>query len=342
MFKRGLFTAFLIAVLASLCGAASSGAAGPPVPTAGPPLPTAADSATVEVIGTGVPTPTAFAFAGQTVFAGSGPDESTGGPGGLFVVSQGAAKKIPHTPPVVFGLAWRKDKLYVSTGPSIVALGGWNGTSFSSSKTIYAGKGKGFPGFNGLSFGPEGRLYAGLALDEKYDHAKDPFSPSQAVVSMTAAGKDLEVVTEGLRQPFQLAFPQGSKFPYVTVLGQDKGKGPVPDDEIVVAKRGQDYGFPTCTWLPSQKRTCKGYDRPLISLPPHASPMGIGSIGKTLYVSLFGGTGHGPEVVSIPVAGGGPKPFMTGFGAPVIALGVNKGSVYVGDLTGSIYKVAAN
>lgn len=330
------FGAALLAALvavASLALVAASGAAGPP-------LPKAANGNAVEVVGTGVPTPTAFAFTGSTVFAGSGPNEESGGPGGLFTVADGKATKVPNTPPIVFGLAWKSNKLYVSTGPTIVALSGWNGTVFSSEKTVYANKKKGFPGFNGLAFGPEGRLYAGLALNPKYDHSADPFKPSQAVVSMTAAGKGFKVVAEGLRQPFQLNFPQGSKYPYVTVLGQDKG-GAAPNDEVVVAKPGQNYGFPTCTWtLPKQNKQCKGFDEPAIFLPPHSSPMGIGSIGKTLYVALFGGTGKGPEVVEMSERGQ-PQPLLTGFAAPVIALGVNNGSIYVGDLTGSIYKVAA-
>jgi glucose/arabinose dehydrogenase len=334
--QRRPYGAVLLAALAALTSlalVASSSAAGPP-------LPTATNGNKVEVIGTGVPTPTAFAFTGSTVFAASGPDEAKGGPGGLFTVAGGTATKVPNTPAVIFGLAWKSNTLYVSTGPTIVALSGWNGTTFSTSKTIYANKKKGFPGFNGLAFGPDGRLYAGLALNQKYDHSKDPFQPSQAVVSMTASGKKFEVVAEGLRQPFQLNFPQGSKFPYVTVLGQDKGKA--PNDEIVVAEPGQNYGFPTCTWLSSEQKSgaCKGFDEPAIYLPPHASPMGIGSIGKTLYVSLFGGTGKGPEVVEMSEKGQ-PQPFLTCFAAPVIALGVNKGSIYVGDLTGSIYKVAA-
>jgi glucose/arabinose dehydrogenase len=322
-----------LAAVASLAIVAGSGAAGPP-------LPKASNGNKVEVVGTGVPTPTAFAFAGSTVFAGSGPNEQSGGPGGLFTVADGKATKVPKTPPIVFGLAWKSNKLYVSTGPTIVALEGWNGTTFSKETLVYASKKKGFPGFNGLAFGPEGRLYAGLALNPKYDHSADPFKPSQAVVSMTAAGKGFKVVAEGLRQPFQLAFPKGSKYPYVTVLGQDKG-GKAPNDEIVVAKPGTNYGFPTCTWiLPKQEKACEGFDEPAIFLPPHSSPMGIGSIGNTLYVSLFGGTGKGPEVVEMSTKGQ-PQPLLTGFAAPVIALGVNQGSIYVGDLTGSIYKVAA-
>jgi glucose/arabinose dehydrogenase len=327
--------AALIAV-ASFAIVASSGAAGPP-------LPKAANGKTVEVVGTGVPTPTAFAFTGTTVFAGSGPNEETNGPGGLFTVAGGKATKVPNTPPIIFGLAWKSNKLYVSTGPSIVALSGWNGTTFSSESTVYASKKKGFPGFNGLAFGPEGRLYAGLALNQKYDHSADPFKPSQGVVSMTAAGKGFKSVSSGIRQPFQLAFPQGSKYPYVTSLSQDKGKGSNSNDAIMVAKPGDDFGFPTCTWLTAQMKkggSCEGFDEPAIFLPPHASPMGIGSIGKTLYVSLFGGTGKGPEVVEMSEKGQ-PQPFLTGFAAPVIALGVSNGSIYVGDLTGSIYKVAA-
>jgi glucose/arabinose dehydrogenase len=330
-----------VALLAALAAVASLVIVAAPAGAAGPPLPVAANGNTVEVVATGVPTPTAFAFTGSTVFAGSGPNEEGGGPGGLFTVAEGKATKVPGSPPVVFGLAWKGQSLYVSTGPSIVAMSGWDGTKFASTKTVYANKEKGFPGFNGLAFGPEGRLYAGLALGEKYDHSKDPFEPSQALVSMTAAGKGLKVVTEGLRQPFQLVFPQGSKYPWVTVLSQDKGKGKVPNDEVIEAKPGQNYGFPTCTWPAANAKVCKGFDEPAILLPPHASPMGIGAIGNTFYVSLFGGArGKGPEVVTMSKKGQ-PFPFLTGFAAPTIALGVNNGSVYVGDLTGTIYKVAA-
>jgi glucose/arabinose dehydrogenase len=330
------FGAALLAALVAVASFAIVAASA----AAGPSLPKASNGNTVEVVGTGVPTPTAFAFTGSTVFAGSGPNEETNGPGGLFTLADGKATKIPNTPPVVFGLAWKSNKLYVSTGASIVALSGWNGTTFTGESTVYASKKKGFPGFNGLAFGPEGRLYAGLALNPKYDHSADPFKPSQAVVSMTAAGKGFRVVAEGLRQPFQLNFPQGSKYPYVSVLGQDKG-GTAPNDEIVVAKPGQNYGFPTCTWiLPKQKKECAGMNEPAIFLPPHASPMGIGSIGKTLYVALFSGTGKGPEVVEMSEKGQ-PQPLLTGFAAPVVGLGVDESSIYVGDLTGSIYKVAA-
>ena len=303
-----------------------------------PPPPTATNGHPVTTVATGVTTPTAFAFAGTTVFAGSGPAESGNGPTGLFTLAGGTATKVPGTPEIVFGLAWHKDRLYVSTGPKIIAFRGWDGTKFASSKTIAAPR-KPFAGFNGLAFAPDGRLYAGVSFSsEKYDHRRDPSRFAQSVVSMTAAGKHLRVVARGLRQPFQLTFAGKRSHPFVTVLSQDKGT--IPKDAIVLARSHQDYGFPSCLW--GRPKTCTGFAKPAFLLPKHASPMGIGAIGGTLYVSLFGGLGDGkPVVVTMPAAGGSPKPFLEGFVAPVIALGIHAGTVYVGDLTGTIYSVSA-
>lgn len=331
MFVHRRFFAVLLGTLGSLVLATSTSAAGTPSPVA-------ANGKPVQLIATGVLTPTAFAFDGSTVFVGTG-EEEFGGNGGLFVLSEGKATKVPGAPTLIFGLTWHASTLYVADDTRIVALSGWNGTSFATQKTIYTGK-KGFNGFNGLAFGPDGRLYAGLTVeDKKYDHTKDPFPISQAVVSMTAAGKDLRIVARGLRQPFQLTFPKGSRYPYVSVLGQDEGT--IPRDQIVIAKSGSNFGFPSCTWLVGQP--CKKFTKPQIFLPPHASPMGIGSIGKTLYVALFRGIvgKQGSEVVTIPIKSGKPKPFITGFGESVIALGINEGFVYVGDIDGDVYKVAA-
>lgn len=329
------FGTALLAVLLSVVAfvlVASSGAARPR-------LPQAADGNRVEVLGTGVPTPTSFAFGGSTVFVGSAESQSaTKAPGGLFTVAGGTATRVPNTPPNVFGLAWRAGTLYVSTWGTIEALSGWNGSTFGSAQTIYANESEGFPGLNGIAFGPDGRLYAALALENTYDHSKDPFPLSQAVISMTATGQDLQVVTEGVRQPFQMSFPKGAKYPYVTVLGQDTPHA--PRDQIVIARPGQNYGFPTCIWRQSQTQVCKGFDEPQIFLPPHTSPMGIGSIGKTLYVALYNGTGNGPEVVEMSERGRS-RPFLTGFGAPIVGLGVHAGKVYVGELDGRIYRAAA-
>jgi glucose/arabinose dehydrogenase len=301
----------------------------------GPPPPTSTNGQPVTTVASGVTTPTAFAFAGSTIFAASGPAEGAGGgPTGLFTLANGAAT---GTPEVVFGLAWHRHQLYVSTGPEIIAYSGWDGTQFAAHKTISAPKGD-FAGFNGLAFGPKNTLYAGVAFHEKYDHARDPSRYAQSVVRMTANGRHLRIVARNLRQPFQLTFVGHQRHPYVTVLSQDKGK--IPQDAIIVARRGQNYGFPRCQW--GRPKTCRGFAKPAFLLPKHASPMGIAAIGHTLYVSLFGGLGDGkPVVVSMRAGGGAPKPLLQGFVAPVVALGVHNGTVYVGELTGTIYSVPA-
>ena len=56
---------------------------------------------------------------------------------------------------------------------------------------------------------------------------------------------------------------------------------------------------------------------------------------------LFGGRGQGPEVVSMNAAGKQIKTFLSGYAAPVLAVGTRKGNVYTGDLTGAIYRVKA-
>jgi glucose/arabinose dehydrogenase len=320
----------LCAVAVALALPAGAGAQGPPPPTS-------TNGNAVTTVAQGVTTPTAFAFAGDTTFAASGPAEGSQGPTGVFTLAGGTATKVPGTPDVAFGLAYRGGKLYVSTGPQILAFSGWNGTKFSKKTTIAAPKGK-FAGFNGIAFSPTGRLYAGVSFSgDKFDSKRDPSKYAQSVVSMTASGKNLRVVSRGLRQPFQLTFVGKQRDPFVSVLSQDSGK--IPKDAIVKARAGQDYGFPTCLFGTS--KTCRGFAQPAILLPKHSSPMGIGAIGSNLYVSLFGGLGQGPVVAKMPARGGTPKPVLQGFAAPVIALGINNGTIYVGDLTGTIYAVKA-
>jgi hypothetical protein len=329
---RPLRSRFLLSAAVTAGVALSAGEAG----AQGPPLPTAVNGQPVTKVASGVTTPTAFAFAGATVYAGSGPAEQGNGPTGLFTLAGGTATKVPATPKWVAGLAWHDDKLYVSSFAKIIAYSGWDGTRFASSKTIARPL---KAGYNGIAFGPDGRLYAGVGFREKYDPGRDPSPHAQSVISMTATGKGLKTVSRGLRQPFQLHFPDGAKYPYVGVLGHEKGR--IPKDAIVVARPGENFGYPKCLF--GVGTTCRGFAKPLVLLPKHASPMGITSVGQTLYVSLFGGLGDGkPVVASMPVGGGGkPTAFLQGFAAPVIALGQNAGQLYIGDLTGTVYSVPA-
>jgi glucose/arabinose dehydrogenase len=301
----------------------------------GPPPPTAANGAAVQTVAQGVPTPTQFAFAGGTLFAAAGGSEEPGGPpGGVFVLKNGTATRVPNSPAAVFGVAWRKGKLYLSAGPKLLVWSKWNGTTFKKRKTLRQLPTKS-AWWNGLAFGPDGRIYAGIGFNDKDEFTRPKNLPyNKSWVSIKTNGKGLRVVARGLRQPWMTTFVNGR--PFLSVLAQDNFDPP-PPDWIVNPRQGQDYGYPKCNR--SKPKPCRGYAKPFTTFPNHASPMGLGAIGKKLYVALFGGLGTGPTVVSVPLKGGDPTPFLTGYVAPVVALGVNKGWVYTGDLTGAVYKV---
>jgi glucose/arabinose dehydrogenase len=303
----------------------------------GPPPPTAAGGQAVKTLAQGVPTPTEFAFFKKNVFVGAfGDEESNFAGGGVYRIRKGKAKRIKGSPGTVSGVAWRKGGLYVASGPKIVRMSRWNGHRFLRKKTIYRGP-QGFNGFSGLAFGPDKRLYSGVQLNGDTDEKPDTSAFARSVVSLTARGKDIKTVATGLRQPWQLTFVKGNPNPFVSVL--DDERTPTPPDWIVNAKPGENYGYPTCTQ--SVKKDCKGFAKPIALLADHASPMGISPIGQTLYVALFGGRGKGPEVVSMNTAGKQIKTFLSGYAAPVLAVGTRKGNVYTGDLTGAIYRVKA-
>jgi glucose/arabinose dehydrogenase len=320
----------LAALVTSLAVPAAAGAQAPPPPTA-------ANGQAVKTLAQGVPTPTEFAFFKRNVFVGAfGDEESNFAGGGVYRIRSGKAKRIKGSPGTVSGIAWRKGSLYVASGPKIVRMSRWNGRRFLRKKRIYTGP-QGFNGFTGLAFGPDKRLYSGVALSDQTDQGPDNGPFARSVVSMTAKGKDIKTVATGLRQPWQLTFVKGNPNPFVSVLADERT--PTPPDWIVNAKPGQNYGYPGCTQ--SVKKDCKGFAKPIALLADHASPMGISPIGQTLYVALFGGRGKGPEVVSMNTSGKQIRTFLSGYVAPVLAVGTRNGNVYTGDLTGAIYRVKA-
>jgi glucose/arabinose dehydrogenase len=330
----------LVIGVAATTGAALISTAGIVGAAPGPPLPKATSGAkVVRLAGPGaVPTPTSFAFGKGAVFVGSASAERGKPPprGGVFTVSGGKATLVPGTPKDVFGVAWKAGTLYVSSGRQIIAYGGWNGTTFASKRAVLTAS-KSLPAIGGLAFSPNGRLYAGALLLnlKKYDHKTDPAKYAQAVFSLRRNGTDLRLVAEGIRQPFQLAFVNGHRYPYVSNLSQDNTPKINPPDFIVNARPGQDYGFAKCTWF--KPKACKGYARPVKFLPPHTSPMGLGSIGQTLYIAEFGPG----RVVKMSLKTKVVKPVLTGFRAPIVGLGIHNGFIYVGELTGSVYRVKA-
>src|SRR3984885_10235933 len=213
-------TAALIAASAVATGVAASTAmaAGPPPP------PKATKGHKVQLVASGLPTPTSFAFGGGNVFEGDGGAETNKVPnGGVFVLKNGTGTLIPGSPQFVAGLAWHQGALYVSGG-ALTATGpkwqlwkwsGWNGTTFTSQKAIYTAPKK-FQGFNGIGFGADGRLYVGVdvGLTDNNDHgpAKTPYVYD--IQSLKPNGKNLKVFASGIRQPWQMAFAPGSRSPF--------------------------------------------------------------------------------------------------------------------------------
>ena len=346
MSLRALASAALVAVLAFAASADAAQAA-----SSGPPPPQSTNGQAVELVASGLKTPTSFAFGGGSVFEGDGGNSEGNAPpnGGVYVLQSGAATEIAGSPQFVGGLAWHDNSLYVSGGVvgsagvswQIDKWSGWNGKAFSSQTAVYTAP-KGLDGLNGLGFGADGRLFVGVdvGLTDNNDHGPASKSPYlYDILSMTAEGKGVTVFAKGIRQPWQFAFPAGSSSPFVTDLGQDKGAKNPPDFILRVSK-GQQYGFPKCNH--TSARACTKDATPFERFKPHTDPMGIAIEGDHLYLTSFAGpAGKGPggEVFSLPLHGGKLKPLVTGFVAPTVGLGVAEGYLYVGELTGEVFRV---
>ncbi len=316
-----------------------------------PPLPTSTNGHPVQLFASGLKTPTSFAFGGGSVFEGDGGDSEGSAPpnGGVFLLKDGTATEIPGSPAFVAGLAWHKHALYVSGGV-LTATGaswrlekwtGWNGTTFKKQKTIYTAPKK-FQGFNGIGFGANGRLYVGadVGLLNGNDHGPATTSPHvYQILSFGPSGKHLKVFARGIRQPWQMAFPAKSNSPFVTDLGQDGG-AKNPPDFILRVRQGQNYGFPKCNHTSAKK--CKGFAKPFQKFGPHTDLMGIALHRSRLYLTSFQGRkakGPGGEVFSMSRKGGPLKPLIKGFVAPTVGLGIHGGFLYVGELTGQVFRL---
>jgi glucose/arabinose dehydrogenase len=329
---------------------AASGVVAASATAAGPPPPTSTNGKPVQLVASGLGTPTSFAFGGGNVFEGDGGNPQGSGPpqGGVFLLKHGTAVKLPGSPNFVGGLVWHNGTLYVSGASlagttqqfQILAWSGWNGTTFTKQKVIYTAP-KGFNGFNGLAWGPDGRLYVGVdvGFTDHNDHGPASTSPFlYDILSLKPNGKDVQVFAKGIRQPWQIAFPAGSSSPLVSDLGPDQPNGINPPDFLLRVGKGDNYGFPKCNWIKAS--ACKHFTKPFKFFAPHTDVMGVGIIGKTVYLSEFLGNHHQSGlVVSMPLKGGKTRTLLKGFVAPVVGLGVDHGYVYVGELTGQIFRV---
>jgi glucose/arabinose dehydrogenase len=314
-----------------------------------PPPPAGQNGATVEQFAAGLATPTAFAFGDGTVFEGDGGPEKGPPAGGVYTLVGGKGVKLAGSPAFVGGLSFHDGTLYVSGGVvagkgatwEIQAWSGWNGATFASRKVIWTGPKK-LDGLNGIAFAPGGRLLVGIdvGLTDNNDHGPANLTPDvYDILSMSATGKNVKVYARGIRQPWQMVFAPGSSTPLVSDLGPDKGTKN-PPDYVLKVHPGDDYGFPKCNGTVAA--ACEGFTKPFKVFGPHTDIMGLAIIGKTLYMTSFTGVdgkGPGGEVLSMPLDGGPVTTVATGFVAPTVGLGESGGSLYVGELTGQVFKV---
>jgi glucose/arabinose dehydrogenase len=318
-------------MLTAACGLAALWAAVAGAAKSPPPPPHAAGTRTVTVVARGVPTPTEFAVAAGRVFvSGYGNEQNAKVAGGVYVLGGGKATRVPGSPAHVFGLAAGKGTLYLSSGKQILAWSGWDGRQFQSSRVVATGP-DGFGEFNGLAIGPDGLIYVGSNPDTSNPSYVNSF------LTVDPASGTITVLATGIRQPWQPLFLPGRDLPLVSDLNQDDLGPKRPPDYLLAIERGADYGFPAC---PATPATCVNYAKPFVQFPAHASPMGLGYLKGRLYIALYGGLGKGSEVVSMPATGGKLTPFLTGYAAPVIAVGTIGARLYTGDQSGAIYRVA--
>jgi hypothetical protein len=317
----------LAVALAALVGISVARAAG------GPPLPRPANGAAVTVLARGLPLPAGIAVGKGTVFVAAFGSEDGKTPGGIFALRAGAAQRLAAG--TFIGITWHSGTLYAGRlapqSSTLLAFSGWNGRSFASRKVLRHAR----VGLTGLAVGPDGRLYAGGGTED-CDLCKQKGRYSQTVLSMRRDGSDLQIVARGLRQPFGIVFAKGVRQPFVTVEGQEGLGRKQPPDYVVLARPGEDYGFKRCTW--AKPAACAGFAKPLALLPAHSSPTGIASIGDELFVGMFNGT-RGPAVWRLPVKGGAWKEIVSGFPAPVVGVASSGRRLFVGDLTGTVYRI---
>ncbi len=294
-------------------------------------MPQATGHRTVTVVARGIPTPTEFAFlAGRLFVGGYGDETNPNVVGGVYLLGAGKAIRVPGSPSHVYGLAAGKNTLYLSTSQSLLAFSGWDGTRFRTRRVVRTPHGYGT--FRGLAVGPDGLIYVGANTDPPPPKP----NPSDSFLSVDPATGAARILATGIRQPWQPLFLPGHALPLVSDLNQDDLGPHRPRDYILAITRGANYGFPSCPATPS---TCANYSQPLVQFRAHSSPMGLGYLKGKVYIALYGGLGKGPVVVSMSPKGGKPTPFLSGFPAPVIALGTSRGSLYTGDQSGVIYRV---
>jgi glucose/arabinose dehydrogenase len=201
-----------------------------------------------------------------------------------------------------------------------------------------------------------GRLYLGSG--STCDACAEKSRLSAAVLSVRPDGRDLRVVSRGLRNPFGLAVDAATGRLYASVNERDELGPGEPAETVVEIREGRRFGWPSC-W-PSYRRkrltgACRGVTPPAAYLEPHSSADGLTVYRGDSFPERYRGNlfvaewgeylqrKHGRKVSRVVLRRGRPatvSTFATGFDHPIAVTVDPLGALLVADYgRGLIYRI---
>jgi glucose/arabinose dehydrogenase len=203
-----------------------------------------------------------------------------------------------------------------------------------------------------------GRLYFGSG--STCDACVEKSRLSAAVLSVRPDGKDLRVVSRGLRNPFGLAVDSATGRLYASVNERDELGAGEPAETLVEIRPGRRFGWPACRPSYRRKRllgNCRGVTPPVAYLEPHSSADGLvvyrgDSFGErfagNLFVAEWGQylrRDQGRKVTRVVLRPGRPaavSTFARGFDHPIAVTVDPDGALLVADYgRGLVYRIRA-
>lgn len=253
---------------------------------------------------------------------------------------------------VPLGLAWHKNRLYVSSTGEVSILTPTNHYRSLTQRVIIRGLPTGKHQNDNMAF--KGRwMYLGVGSTCNACSEGDPRSAS--IMRFHLDGSHAQVYAHGLRNPFGLAFRPANGQLYATDNGRDDHDDHVPDELNRIVQGGR-YGWPSC-WGKGGGSGCGGTIAPIALFEPHSSADGLAFYtGHTFpkryrgdaFVAEFGQTvgggdnGHLLKDVHFTKKWTTVSTFGSGFTNPVAVVVGRDGSLIVADFgSGIIWKMQA-
>jgi glucose/arabinose dehydrogenase len=243
-----------------------------------------------------------------------------------------------------FGLALRRDRLYVGNTDAVLAcpyLVGQTAVRGSCKKVMDLPHAPGGHWMRDILFTPdESRMYVSVGsetnIDEEGIDAKEPHRATILVANPD--GSDAQVYASGLRNPVGLAFEPETMRLWTVVNERDGLGDDLPPDYMTAVKQGGFYGWPYSYFGGHADPRKPGQHPELVAkaltpdfwFPPHAAPLGLVFYQRDAFAKQYRGGAfiaehgswnrsefHGYRVVFVPFAHGKPagpaEDFLTGF-----------------------------